>query len=386
MKNKALWWVSLGTACCLFTGVGIGRFGYTVMVPAMVNAGLVSETEAGYLGAFNLLGYLLGSLAAPRLMRHFGSIPLLKACMVVALVCLLVSAVPGGFWWLLPWRVLIGLAAGVLMVGAVTVLLTLASAEELPTAAASLFTGVGTGIMLSGILVPPLSGMGVAAAWLGLTALVGIAIALAWWSFPARLPSTDPGPSIQVRGTVLSAGVVRLLLAHLLFGMGIMPHTIYWVDYIARTLDRGMGTAGLSWTLVGIGAFVGPMICGLLARNIGFSRGLVLAMAALALGLLLPNMTGHAIAFILSSILFGVFNTGMSTLMSGRTRELSEPATLARVWGWMAIAISVGQVIGGYAIVLLFEATSRIESVFLFGTAVLVLGMLVSLDRGSKHS
>jgi hypothetical protein len=42
-----------------------------------------------------------------------------------------------------------------------------------------------------------------------------------------------------------------------MYSIGLAPHTIYWVDYIARGLDQGVAAGGAQWVLVGIGAVTG---------------------------------------------------------------------------------------------------------------------------------
>ena len=57
--------LAIGGAATLLVGMGIGRFSYTPLIPAIILDGALSEAEAGYVGAFNLGGYLLGALAVP---------------------------------------------------------------------------------------------------------------------------------------------------------------------------------------------------------------------------------------------------------------------------------------------------------------------------------
>ena len=52
--------ISIGGAAALLIGMGLGRFSYTPLVPALVESGSLTAAEAGYIGAFNLLGYLVG--------------------------------------------------------------------------------------------------------------------------------------------------------------------------------------------------------------------------------------------------------------------------------------------------------------------------------------
>ncbi|WP_163144359.1 YbfB/YjiJ family MFS transporter, partial [Arhodomonas sp. KWT] len=57
----------LAGAAATFAGIGLARFAYTPLIPAMVEAGWFSAAQSAYLGAANLLGYLVGAITANRL-------------------------------------------------------------------------------------------------------------------------------------------------------------------------------------------------------------------------------------------------------------------------------------------------------------------------------
>ena len=54
--------ISIAAAATLLLGMGLGRFSYAPMVPALIGAGALSADEAGWVGALNLAGYMLGGL------------------------------------------------------------------------------------------------------------------------------------------------------------------------------------------------------------------------------------------------------------------------------------------------------------------------------------
>jgi len=108
--------VAIGAQCGLLIGMGLGRFSYTPMVPALIESGSLSEAQAGYVGAINLGGYLLGGLAVPWLLRRADRVVWLRAAICLSVLCLLASIVPGGFLWLAFWRGLIGIAVAVIMI------------------------------------------------------------------------------------------------------------------------------------------------------------------------------------------------------------------------------------------------------------------------------
>ena len=64
--------LSIAGSATLLVGMGIGRFSYTPLIPALVESGALSASEAGYVGAFNLAGYLIGALVALRIRTRWG--------------------------------------------------------------------------------------------------------------------------------------------------------------------------------------------------------------------------------------------------------------------------------------------------------------------------
>src|SRR3954449_13287001 len=64
---------ALAGAAATLSGIGLARFAYVPLFPAMVAAGWVSGAEGGFLGAVNLAGYLIGVLGGRPLARRFGT-------------------------------------------------------------------------------------------------------------------------------------------------------------------------------------------------------------------------------------------------------------------------------------------------------------------------
>jgi hypothetical protein len=77
-----------------------------------------------------------------------------------------------------------------------------------------------------------------------------------------------------------------LLLAYMSNAIGFVPHTVFWVDYIARGLGRGVVTGNHYWILLGISAAAGPNVAGWLADKIGFANSIRISLAGLGAGAL----------------------------------------------------------------------------------------------------
>jgi MFS family permease len=111
-----LWRGMLAGASASLIGIGLARFAYTPLLPAIIGAHWFPASTAAYLGAANLGGYLAGALAAGWLARHARAATVLRAMMVLATVAFVACAFPVSFLWFFVWRFLSGISGGALMV------------------------------------------------------------------------------------------------------------------------------------------------------------------------------------------------------------------------------------------------------------------------------
>ena len=345
--------LALGGGGGMFVAMGLGRFSYTAMVPALVAAGELSAVEAGRVGTVNLAGFFLGAAASVALGRAAGRRVLLIGAVGAAVLGLAASALAVGFLPLAIARGLIGLATGIIMVHALAVIAETAPGTKRAVAGSFVFTGVGLGIFTSGVIVPALLGLGLPATWWSLAAAGAVGTALAVWGW-WRAPPPPVVPAVDAASPHGPAALRRpalrgLLLAHLLFSAGIVPHSLYWVDFLVRERALGFAAGGLHWSLVGLFAILGPILAAAMARGLGTARALVVAFILLAAGIAGPAVAPVAWVLIASSMLFGA-QPGLSVLMAARARDLGEPAEMGRIMRAMILANGIGAVAGGLAV------------------------------------
>ena len=370
--------VSIAGGASLFVGMGLGRFSYTPLIPAVIEGGTLSEAEAGYVGAFNLAGYLVGAIAAPRLRGIRGETWILNACLAVSLLCLIASIPPWGFAWLAFWRFLVGVTVAVIMIYSLAIVTRTAPAGRLGAATGIVFTGVGIAILMSGTLVPLLLDIGLAAAWSGLAVLGAVGVGVGYWGWGAADDAAAATSPTSLRPPRVTPSVVGLVLGQSMFTIGLIPHTIYWVDYLVRGLGGDIAFGGLHWVLFGLGAVSGTYLWARLADRVGFRAGLVLVFTALAAGVALPVLQSAHWALVASSLVVGA-QPGFSAIISGRTHQVVGAAEMAQVWRWMALVGGIVQAIAGYALVTLFEITQSYTPVFLVGGGAMALGAVIAI-------
>ena len=323
--------LSIAGAATLLVGMGIGRFSYTPLIPALIEGGALSASQAGYVSAFNLAGYLIGALAALRIRTRWGEIRTLKACLIISLICLMASIADFGFVWLVFWRFLVGVTVAIMMIYSLAIVTRHAPTGRLGTATGIVFTGVGVGILLSGTLIPVLLDHGLATAWTGLAVIGALGVAIGIWGWGAAEDAALSASPTQNARPPITPAILRLIAGQTMFSIGLIPHTIYWVDYLVRGLNHDIAFGGLHWALFGLGAVSGTYLWGRLADRLGFRAGLVLVFAALAIGIALPVIEPAVWALVVSSLVVGA-QPGFSAIISGRTHQIVGPVHMARVW------------------------------------------------------
>jgi MFS family permease len=136
--------------CALLIGIGLARFAYSPLLPAIVGAHWFQPATAAYLGAANLVGYLAGALLGRPMSARVQVVSVLRASMALATVAFFACAFPLNFAWFFCWRFASGLAGGFLMVLATPTVLPSVSPSRRGLSGGAIFMGVGAGIVASG--------------------------------------------------------------------------------------------------------------------------------------------------------------------------------------------------------------------------------------------
>ncbi|WP_299564285.1 YbfB/YjiJ family MFS transporter [Enterovirga sp.] len=354
-------------ASATFCGIGLARFAYVPLFPAMVAAGWVTGAEAGLLGAVNLGGYLAGVAGGRSLARRTGTRAALHLGMGLAAISFAACAWNGGAEWLALWRGVAGAAGGVLMALAGPAVQGAVSPARRGLAGGIVMTGVGAGVVVASVAAPLLLRAGISEAWLALAVIVGLLWAAAGRVFPAT-------PVPRVAGSP-PAGAGRLYLAYGLSAAGIVPHMVYFGDLVVR--GRGYDTliASLAWLMFGIGGLTGPLLGGRVADRWGAPVGLSIwaAVQVAALGTaLLPGLP----PLLLAAFLGGFATVGATSVALARAREIAGPQAGA-VWVRATAAFAGAQATSGFGYAALFAWTGSHGPLFGVGLGLSVLALLV---------
>jgi predicted MFS family arabinose efflux permease len=185
---------------------------------------------------------------------------------------------------------------------------------------------------------------------------------------PDKLPLPVPPANAK-----LSWLLFWLLAAYVTNAIGFVPHTVFWVDYIARGLNRGIASGNHYWVVLGISAACGPLASGWLADRVGFSLSLRASLLAKAVGVALPLFSTSPLALTLSSIGVGSMAIGIVSLAAGRVAELVHGSRQRQVWSWMTAAFAIAHAATAFVLSAIFSNTGSYRILFLIGSVALLI-------------
>ncbi len=368
----------------MFLGIGIARFGYSPLVPALVAAHWYSASAAFWLGAVNLLGYFVGAALMRMFRGNLAAKPAILLLMAITALALFASAVQAGPLWFGLWRLVSGVTGGVLMVLMAAAVVGRAPAAQKGRVGGITFAGMGSGITASALLIPPLLAHGLVFTWMALGA-VGVAatIIVALLMPPATITAAPPSTGADR----MRPPVRRLVIAYALAALGFVPHMLFWASFVAIGLHRGVAAGAAVSAWLGIAAALGPVILGRVADRFGFLATLAAGYLVMAVAAALPLFTDATPALDLSAFGVGAVGLGSVMLAAGAIAGLVPAHRLAATWGAATMAYAVTQALTAAGFSSLFHATGSFLVLFAIASGALLIcaGLVLSAERHAAH-
>lgn len=380
--SQSTWRYATAGLSASLVGLGLARFSYTPLIPALIAAKWFSASDVVYLGAANLAGYLAGALAARAVADRIGAIHALRAMMLLATLSFFASSAPVSFTWFFAWRFLSGLTGGIIMVLAASVILPHISAARRGIVGGVIFAGVGLGVAASGTLVPLLLQQGLQQSWYGLGALSALLTLASWWNWPAEA-KTDAAPLHHAKHHHASTAARALLVQYGLNAVALVPHMVFIVDFVARGLGQGIAAGSRYWVLYGLGAILGPLVTGHLGDRAGFGPALRAAFLIEAAAVLLPTVSTAPVSLIVSSVVVGGFTPGIVPLVLGRIHELVPHSSERQraTWSHATTSFALFQAAAAYGFSWIYAQTGG-DYLVLFGLGGGAAVLALAIDLG----
>ncbi|MES1933750.1 major facilitator transporter [Salinisphaera shabanensis T35B1] len=388
MNTRSVLMIASGVLVTLVT-VALARLSFGLILPPMRQSLNLSYEQAGHLGTATALGYLCLVMVAGALAARYGG----RLAILLGLVCVILGfaglSMASEYKQLLALMTLLGIGTAFAYTPLISLIGTWFPARR-GLVIGLLNSGVGTGMMSAGWIVPYLAQLDVDHGWRWVWMLfAGVAIGalLASLAFVRDPPRPARSPRALTTAERRSARmavfrnpyVVIVGIIYGIVGMTYIVQAIFMYSYaLAANIDPDV--AGALAAFMGmLGIVFGP-VWGSLSDQLGRGQSLTLSMLMAFVSTLVPVLSPTLYGFATHYLILGVAVTGMftSSLAASTERVNVDQAPLAV--SYVTMFFAAGQLVGPSAAGWLIGVTDAFRFTFGVSAGLILLGALLSFQ------
>lgn len=382
---------------------GFGRMSYTIILPAMKDALEFNYTQLGLLGTGNFIGYLTMAIAGGFLAAWFGTRIVITVALLLMGVTMVFTGLADSFGNILAMRLLTGLGNGAAFVPAMALGSAWFAMKKRGFATGIVSAGIGSGTLISGLVVPPILSTFGQNGWrfswyiLGGAVLIISGVVFAFVrSRPEEKGLRQVGEtnaeatrvasatnssvsSLQWTSVIKRGSIWYLGGVYFFYGLSYIIYMVFFAAYLVK--ERGMSpeAAGGLWALVGgLSIFCG-VLWGGISDRLGRNKGAALAYVVLGASYITFAWSSSTFGFYLSAILFGFTAWSIPTIMAAAAGDLMGPRLAPAGLGFVTLFFGIGQAlgptIGGY----LADTSGTFTLPFLMAGGISFAGAVLSV-------
>jgi len=418
-------WIVLGMGfLAVFGAIGLGRFGYSAILPSMQSDLGISSAAAGSLASWNLAGYVISAAVGGILASRFGPRLVVGVGSFVAAAGMFITGLSGGMVAASAARLLTGLGAGMVLVPSVALMSAWFDVRSRGMASGIVSSGASLALVIAGPVVPRIIEGGGADGWrlawyffAALTLLVGLltvivqrnrphraAHALAqqgsiWTAEPrkttartrseaaltATLSSWSPAPARAARSSVGLGGVYRsryawhMGLVYLAFGFAYMIYFTFFQKRLTADLGLSSATAGNIFLIVGVTSIFCGFLWGSISDRIGRGRAIAVNLLLQGAGAALFAWWPTTPGLVISAVFCGITALAIPGIVGAGCGDQFGPMLASASLGFVTIFLGVGQVLGPYLAGEMADRFGSLQYSYLLSAGVFLIGTVLAV-------
>ena len=392
-------WVRTYAAVILAVGVvvnlivGFSQYVQALTVPGMKAGFELSYTQTFVLVASLFLARMITAAAAGALASRYGGRWMLIGSLLASAASMALLGGSPNYWVALVAMIVIGGASAAALVPMMGTLLPWFGVSDRGTATGIATAGGSLGIVLTGILAPPLDRLYGADAWryiwyvLAAISLVGGLLA---WGFLRDAPAASARPTAGSRATPPTragswpAAVYSNPYVWLVVSMAICSgfvQGIFTSSYGAYLGEHGIAvnTQGGLFAAIGVLGIASTIVPGALSDLMGRGRVYAGVFVMQGVSFLLFWQLPDLAWFVVASILTGLTLRSAIALCAAAAGDFVPPTMTAAAFGLIGMGASIGTTISPLLAGPVADATQTLQWAFAMGAGVAMLGATLAI-------
>lgn len=381
--------LSLGSAISL----GISRFSAGLVLPIMREDLGWTYLMAGAMNTSNAIGYLLGALTVPTLLRRFGARPVATGGALSAGIFMMLAGMVTDTDLLLSQRALGGIASAYLFVagGVLSARLSLLHPRQAGLILGMYSSGTGLGITASALMVPATMEIATANgsrhtwqwAWLLLGAMcvaMTPIVSFAALGIDGALAKGESSAAPKMVGTLPWNLLWRGFASYFMFGAGYIGYITY-ISILLNGEKFSVTLITMFYIFLGVSVILSSRVwAGTIDRFKGGETMSVLC-ASLGVATLLPVLSLQPIVVLISGLMFGAMVQAVVASSTALVRHNLPPSAWPAGISAFTIVFAVGQILGPTAVGWIADSSGGLQRGLVFSALALFAGALLASSQ-----
>ena len=316
-SNKHPFLTALSLALGSAIALGLARFSYGLLLPVMREDLDWSYLVAGTMNTANALGYFIGALSSPAMMRRMSVHHFFISSAIITGVFLFLSGCTDQTSLLFIYRVIAGIASAWIFVAGGVLISQLGTihAHKSGLMLGIFYAGPGLGIVLSSVILPFFNDWGVKISWehswqlswyaLGILCLIFTLILVKPIS---SIPAIPPKPSGD-SGTPLKS-YVPALMGYFMFGVGYIGYMTFVVALL-KQLGLSNSTLNIFYAILGFSVMASSRLWAQMLDRFKGGQSLAILNTLLGIASLIPALIAIYDIPLSNLILLSIFGSGV---------------------------------------------------------------------------
>lgn len=402
-RSTSYRWIVLATAFLgVFGAVGLGRFGYSAILPSMQEDLDITSAAAGSLASWNLGAYTMMAAVGGILAARLGSRKVATAGLAITAAGMLLTGLSNSLVTASAGRLITGLGNGMVLVPSIALMASWFGTRRLGFASSVVSSGAALALVIVGLVVPRIISSGGADGWrLAWYFFAGVSICLAILNGIVQrdrpyavvskhsAPDLEGSPRVSLRAmarqTVLDLKKIlrsryawHLGFIYLLYGVAFLVYMTFFQKRLTVDLGHSGEVSGYLFLIVGLGGVLGGALWGNMSDRIGRGRALALmcivqavAAAFFAWWPVMPSLIASAFAL-------GFAGMGVPGVVGAGCGDQFGAALASAALGFVTIFTGIGMVLGPYLAGKAADAFGTLTYSYVLAAGVFLVAALLS--------
>ncbi len=399
------WVIAFTGTLVLILSHGFGRMSYSLILGSMKEGLSLSYTQIGLIGTGNFIGYLCLAVIGGFLASRFGTRRVIFISLLIMGISLFLTGLSNSFVFAFLMRLITGMgnAGSYVPMMALPAAWFVANKRGLATGIITL--GTGTGLSITGLIIPRLISMYGVEGWRYAWHLLGIIVFVFSFLCYFLLRDNPAEKGLTMYGgverqnpkdkdfTFFSAWknimqekeIWRLGLVYFMYGFSYIIYLTFIIAFLTKEIGIADYSAGRVFAVLGFFAIFCGVIWGGLSDIIGRRYATMCAYLVLAISSILLIIFNSTVLFYISAIMFGLTAFSVPVIMAAAAGDAMGARLAPAALGFITLFFGIGQALGPFVSGWLKDVSGTFKYAFALSAFISIIGAVTSLTMKKKQ-